>query len=500
MPRKKPLDEMEPYSADAPENALFPETAGTEDFPLTESLAPDADAPPTFLEQDAPDVPAIDAQDDSGAAWDADAPAPDWNNPEFSGSPLDRDSPEFSANPLDGDGETAFPSEEFPSFGTDDGGAAFDNPPPETSFDGGGTPEDGTPDLEFAESAENPEDGTEIPYGEEFGETDDAEDEPPPEENAVITRPRTRTARNAPREPSGAASDRAAFFGLDFNELDRSLTPEQRQEWNSIYASYRGRSVMSGKIVGVDRAQVQVRNPQTGILETRRIFCAVVIPFRVRIIIPEMEMWVQGEERPGFVLRNTPGASVDFVIIRVDRENNLAVASRRAALSSRRYYFSTQPSLNRPGSRIQCGVMAVGPRRCLVTCNGYDIDLTQRELSYSSVPDLREAYHPGDVLDCVVKEYDSRAGTLSVSVKEIEPNPFDGAEFRHPEGCTREAVISGKYGGGVFCTLPDNVTVMCNYAFHYDDSTFQIGDRVLVQIQRYENSKKQVYGKIVAKW
>ena len=205
---------------------------------------------------------------------------------------------------------------------------------------------------------------------------------------------------------------------------------------------------MSGKIVGVDRAQVQARNPQTGILETRRIFCAVVIPFRVRIIIPEMEMWVQGEERPGFVLRNTPGASVDFVIIRVDRENNLAVASRRAALSSRRYYFSTQPSMNRPGSRIQCGVMAVGPSRCLVTCNGYDIDLVPRDLSYASLPDLRETYHPGDVLDCVVKEYDSRAGTLSISVKEIEPNPFDGAEFRHPEGCTREAVISGKYGGG----------------------------------------------------
>ena len=317
-------------------------------------------------------------------------------------------------------------------------------------------------------------------------------------ENAVIRRPRA--GRNAPCERSGAASDRAAFFGLDFNGLDRSLTPEQRKEWNSIYASYRGRSVMSGKIVGVDRAQVQARNPQTGILETRRIFCAVVIPFRVRIIIPEMEMWVQGEERPGFVLRNTPGASVDFVIIRVDRENNLAVASRRMALSSRRYYFSTQPSMNRPGSRIQCGVMAVGPRRCLVNCNGYDIDLSQRDLSYSSVPDLREAYHPGDVLDCVVKEYDSRAGTLSISVKETEPNPFDGAEFRHPEGSTREAVISGKYGGGVFCTLPDDVTVMCNYAFHYDDSTFEIGDRVLVQIQRYETPKKQVYGKIVAKW
>ena len=481
MVRKNPFDEMEPDTMDTPENGLFPESAAG-DFPMTESLAP-----PALLEQAALDVPAVDSpnESESGAAWDADAPAPDWNGAEFPGAPLD------------GDGESAFPPLE-----TGDSGAAFVNPPPETFLDGGGMLGDGTPDLRFTESAEIPEDGTEIPYGEELGEQDGAEgaENESPEESAVITRPRSRTVRDAPREPTPAEADRAAFFGLDFHGLDRDLTPEQRKEWNSIYASYRGGSVMSGRIVGVDRAQVQMRNPQTGIMETRRIYCAVVIPYRVRIIIPEMEMWRQGEERPGFVLRNTPGASADFVIIRVDRANNLAVASRRKALASRRYYFSTQPSMNRPGSRIQCSVMAVGPRRCLVTCNGHDIDLTQRELSYSSVPDLTEAYHPGDVLDCVVKEYDSRADALTISVKETEPNPFDGAEFRHPSGCTREAVISGKYGGGVFCTLPDDVTVMCNYAFHYDDSTFEIGDRVLVQIQRYETPKKQVYGKIVAKW
>ena len=468
MPINHLFDENAPFPEEAPEN---PELA------MTESPAPDMETLPQF--------PETDALEDGGGTWPLDAPAPDWNG-------------DYPADENDETGLPAIPLE--------DGDAPFGSSPPDAFFDSGGASEDGAPDFLPADVAgtledSGAEDEPEIPYGEESGEpSGEAEPAEPEtrEENAVIRRPRA--GRNAPRERSGAASDRAAFFGLDFNGLDRSLTPEQRKEWNSIYASYRGRSVMSGKIVGVDRAQVQVRNPQTGILETRRIFCAVVIPFRVRIIIPEMEMWIQGEERPGFVLRNTPGASVDFVIIRVDRENNLAVASRRMALSSRRYYFSTQPSMNRPGSRIQCGVMAVGPRRCLVNCNGYDIDLSQRDLSYASVPDLREAYHPGDVLDCVVKEYDSRTGTLSVSVKEMEPNPFDGAEFRHPEGCTREAVISGKYGGGVFCTLPDNVTVMCNYAFHYDDSTFQIGDRVLVQIQRYEMSKKQVYGKIVAKW
>ncbi len=300
-------------------------------------------------------------------------------------------------------------------------------------------------------------------------------------------------------QAQNAESDRRVFYGLDFNELDRELTPEQRQEWNSIYASYRGHSVMTGTIVGIDRHRLRVRDRKTGEMMSHRLYCAVVIPFRVRILIPETEMWLQGEERPGFVLRNIPGATIDFVIIHVDREAGFAIGSRRRALPSRKYFFSTQPVLCTPGSRVNCEVLVVGPRRCLVTCHGHDIDLTQRELSYTAVPDLRDVYHSGQTLDCIVKAYDRSDGRLSISVKETAPNPYDGAEFRHPVHSHRQAVIAGKYGGGVFCNMADGVTIMCNYSFHYDDSAFRIGDRVMLIIQKYDDGKKQIYGKIVAK-
>lgn len=293
--------------------------------------------------------------------------------------------------------------------------------------------------------------------------------------------------------------DRRAFFDLDFNELDRDLTPEQKQEWNSIYASYRGHSVMTGTIVGIDRHRVRIRDRRTGEIVWHRLYCAIVIPFRVRILIPETEMWAEGEDRPGFVLRNIPGATIDFVIIHVDREAGFAVGSRRRALPSRRYFFSTQPGLNTPGSRVNCEVLVVGPRRCLVSCHGYDLNLSQRELSYTAIPDLRDVYHSGMTLDCIVKTYDRKHDLISVSVKETAPNPYDGAEFRHPVQSHRQAVIAGKYGGGVFCNMADGVTVMCSYSFHYDDSAFRIGDRVMLIIQKFDDNKKQIYGKIVAK-
>ncbi len=295
------------------------------------------------------------------------------------------------------------------------------------------------------------------------------------------------------REPSqntkeqAVDGERRSFYDLDFHELDRDLTPEQRQEWNSIYASYRGRNAMSGTVVGVDQHRLRVRDRKSGEMTWKQLYCAIVIPFRVRILIPETEIWMRGEERPGFVLRNLPGAKIDFVIIHVDREAGFAVGSRRLAMPSRRYYFSTQPGMNAPGSRVSCEVLVVGPRRCLVSCHGYDLDLTQRELSYTAVPDLREVYHSGQTLGCVVKAYAREKNQLSVSVKETAPNPFDGAVFRHPVQSHRQGVIAGKYGGGVFCNLPDGVTVMCNYSFHYDDSAFRACDRVMLITQRYDN-------------
>lgn len=65
--------------------------------------------------------------------------------------------------------------------------------------------------------------------------------------------------------------------------------------------------------------------------------CAVVVPYRVRIVIPASEMWEDGQERPGFVLQNMVGEMMDFIVIRVDGESGFAVASRRMAARSQRY-------------------------------------------------------------------------------------------------------------------------------------------------------------------
>ncbi len=89
---------------------------------------------------------------------------------------------------------------------------------------------------------------------------------------------------------------------------------------------------------------------------------------------------------------------------------------------------------------------------------------------------------------------------MKVSIKETTPHPFDGIETRHPIRSTRVAHIVGKYGGGVFCRLYDEITdVLCSYESLHYDGDFKLGDKVEILITKYNTEKKLVYGRILRK-
>ena len=100
----------------------------------------------------------------------------------------------------------------------------------------------------------------------------------------------------------------------------------------------------------------------------------------------------------------------------------------------------------------------------------------------------------------MLKEFDRASGRLVISVKEASPNPFDGARRRHPPGSRRLAVISGKYDGGVFCTLPDDTTCLCLYTAQHTDRDFKEGDSVILLSLKYDTERSLIYGRILSKW
>lgn len=288
------------------------------------------------------------------------------------------------------------------------------------------------------------------------------------------------------------------FEDLNLIEMDKDLSEEQKKEWNAIYASYRSASVLKGRVIGIDTKQIPVKNKETGEMEEIDIHYLVIINYRVKIIIPEQEIWYDGNERPSHVLRSMTGSEIEFVITAIDREGECCTASRRIALDIRRRAFKRIP--NKEGKKLPICVLAVGKTRLLANMSGYDVTLSQRDLSYAMIPDLRKKYRVSDNLTAVVKSYNEQEDSVIVSVKEAESHPFDGADLRHPIRCRRASVITGKYKGGVFCRLEEGLDCLCTYSPSQYDENFKVGDQVIVAITKHNYSKKQMYGKIVAKW
>lgn len=290
---------------------------------------------------------------------------------------------------------------------------------------------------------------------------------------------------------------------MDFNELnlvemDKGLSEQEKNEWQAIYASYRSGSILKGEVVGVDLHEFNVKPTGKKQEEKKVVRCLIIIPYRVKIIIPENEVFISERSTGYHILHSMCGANVSYVITHIDRESGFAVASRKLALEKiQRANIRRTPKV---GSLIDVEVLAVGKNVCTVTYNGYDVTISQRDVSYLNTFDLHEVINPGEIRKAVLKEFNAEENTLILSIKEATPHPFDGIETRHPLGSTRIGIIVGKYGGGVYCKLHDNLTnVLCSYLSMHYDGDYHIGDSVEIVIKKYNYDKKLVYGKILRK-
>jgi ribosomal protein S1 len=282
------------------------------------------------------------------------------------------------------------------------------------------------------------------------------------------------------------------FKDLNLRALDKDLPAEEREEWNAIYASFRGESIIFGPVVGVDFHSFSSRDSK----KKHEYICLIVVKRRVKIIIPETEVWVK-PIGPAHLLRSMSGGTVDYVVTHIDRENGFAVGSRKLALEKLRFASRRKTPL---GETVEVKIVSVGKNICTATYSGYDVALAQRDVSFSVVKDLRETLRPGDVKNAVVTEWNPNKGAVSFSIKAATRHPFDGIEVRHPIGSTRAAVITGKYNGGVYCRLFDGATdILCTYDALAYDGDFRVDDRVEILIKKFNHEKKLVYGKILRK-
>lgn len=293
---------------------------------------------------------------------------------------------------------------------------------------------------------------------------------------------------NTPTSPEELAKARKkTFYGLDFRKLDKDLSFREQEEWDAIYASYRAGSMLTGVVAGIDAVDI----------DGEAVDCLVVIDYRVKVIIPPSEIWTaDAPEKSAYILHRYMGAQIDYIVTNVDRAAGLVMASRKLALRHHQRRFERKP----PSANdiIDCRILAVSETRLLLEYSGFEIVLPARSITYGTVMDLREDYHAGETVQAVFKEYSD--GKVWLSIKEVNPHPFEGSDQRHPKGARRLCRIVGKRAGGLFCELEKDLTCRCVYSVLQNDKDYDLGDKVVVIITHFDYANRLVYGKIVTGW
>jgi small subunit ribosomal protein S1 len=275
--------------------------------------------------------------------------------------------------------------------------------------------------------------------------------------------------------------------------------------WPEVYASRQTGMILRWPAVAVEEHHLRVKN-ENGDTATEKVLCLAVARDGVKGIIPLPETGVEADRK--FVARarlvQLLGQEVPFVVVGIDADAETFTGSRKQALEimSRETWASLKPGVvktavaRRPvRRRLDDG--SVKPLGFIVDLDGVEALLPVWELSHGWVDEMQDFVQPGDVFDVKVLAVDKDRNRVTVSVKELVPNPWPGAAKKYVPGGYYAGTVTGVARYGVFVSLPDpGVDALCR---HMKGEIPKKGDLVLVVVTEVapRDESGQVRGRVL---
>jgi small subunit ribosomal protein S1 len=108
------------------------------------------------------------------------------------------------------------------------------------------------------------------------------------------------------------------------------------------------------------------------------------------------------------------------------------------------------------------------------------------------------AYQIGDEVEALVKEIDLKEERISLSIKEITSNPWDGIDIRYPVGSVITGVVKNIADYGIFLEIEDGIDGLVHVSDLFwskrdkrPNEVFQKGDKVSAKIKDIDMEKQR---------
>jgi small subunit ribosomal protein S1 len=182
-------------------------------------------------------------------------------------------------------------------------------------------------------------------------------------------------------------------------------------------------------------------------------------------------------------------------VIEVDRNRNRLILSARAAEKERRMRRLQELE---EGSVVTGMVVNLTDFGAFVALDGVDGLVHKSELSWDNVEEPSSVVSVGDKIDVKVKDVDVERERISLSLRALQPSPWDEIEDKYNEGDLVEGMVSNVVNFGAFITLPEGIEGLIHSSEMEiigpgtPQDVVQVGDDVLVRIVSIEPDRHRM--------
>jgi ribosomal protein S1 len=193
------------------------------------------------------------------------------------------------------------------------------------------------------------------------------------------------------------------------------------------------------------------------------------------------------------------GQTLRVKIIELDRAKHRVILSRRVVLEEER-----QKARERIWDTLHEGDVVTGTVKSLtdfgafVDLGGVDGLLHVSELSWARVTHPSEVLREGETLKVKVIRLDRENGRISLSLREILPNPWDEAEAKYPPGSVHEGRVVRLATFGAFVELEPGIDGLVHVSelserhISRPSEVVAVGDLVTVRVLRVSAAERRV--------
>jgi small subunit ribosomal protein S1 len=166
----------------------------------------------------------------------------------------------------------------------------------------------------------------------------------------------------------------------------------------------------------------------------------------------------QIDVRPVRNLDNFTGQDIPVKIIKLNRRRGNVVVSRKMALEQETAERKaiTMEHLH-PGAVLTGIVKNVTDYGAFVDLGGIDGLLHVTDISWGRIGHPSEMLHPGEEITVQVLKYDSEKDRVSLGIKQLTPDPWEGIEERYPAGARVVGRVVNIADYGAFVELEPGV-------------------------------------------